>query len=99
MTMEITDHPAGLQLYGPFDPSDAPRLLAAIQESDVAKLVCTGLSSEDGPALAALLRGGIQPWLEQEDRRLDLLVTGSEETWDGGAARKRPLTCCGYYPT
>jgi hypothetical protein len=76
--MEIDDYPGGLQLTGPFDPSDGPRLLAAIQGSDALTLsYASSLSPEDAQALADLLRGDINPWLEGEDRKLTLVLEGS----------------------
>jgi hypothetical protein len=76
--MEIDDSPLGLQLTGPFDPSDGPRLLAAIQGRDVLRLYCSSsLSPEDAQALADLLRGDINPWLEGEDLKLTLVLEGS----------------------
>jgi transcriptional regulator with XRE-family HTH domain len=79
-TMEIKEHPDGRQVSGPFGPSDAANLIDDIRENDVVKLHCANLSSEDAHALADLLQG-IQPWLEEEDRKLSLILQGSGDSW------------------
>jgi len=79
--MEILDRRDGLQLSGPFDLSDAAELVAVLREKDVTKLHCVDLPLEDGQALGVLLRDGVQPWLEREDRRLNLFVVQSGESW------------------
>ena len=86
-TMQIGTHPSGLQLSGPFDISDAKPLVAALRDKDVSKLHCGDLSVDDGLALAVLLRDGVQPWLEQENRRLKLFVVESGEAWGALSAR------------
>jgi hypothetical protein len=80
-TMEIQPHPLGLEISGPFDSSDARTLTDWIRDSNAAKLVCIGPSSEDGQTLADLLRFGVQPWLEREDRSVTLYVAGSDDSW------------------
>ena len=79
--MEIAEHAYGLSLIGAFEPTDAATLIAKIQQKDVTKLHCSYLSPEDGRSLADLLRDGIHPWLERRNRRLELVVVGSDETW------------------
>lgn len=80
-SMEKRPHPAGLEVSGPFDLTDAATLNDAIRENHAAKLVCIHPSSGDGQALADLLRYGVQPWLEREDRSLTVYVVGSDDSW------------------
>ena len=85
--MRTGSHPLGLRASGPFDISDARRLVRALRDNDVTKLYCTDLTVDDGQALAILLRDGVQPWLAQQDRQLDLFVVESGEAWNVLSAR------------
>jgi hypothetical protein len=72
--MEIKQHPDGFEVIGPFAPGDAPAFIAAgMKEPNVR---CIEPSLEDAQALLELLRTEIQPWLEEEDRWLGLIVQG-----------------------
>ena|SRR5438552_148169 len=86
--MEIKEHPNGFEVSGPFGPDDALTLIAAIQNSVGPDVRCIEPSSEDAASLVELLTG-IQPWIEEEDRTLSLIVQGSEGSWDTFAQLNR----------